>query len=366
MQHRVIPGTDLEVSLLGFGNFVFGNNWWGDFSDDEAIRLQNRAVDLGVTFFDSAPAYGKGRAETLLGKTLADVGRDKLVVSTKFGYPFATEAIEKGREEGRHREREQHWAPEHIRDEVEGSLERLGTDRIDLYQAHNVKLDAYRDDLFATLEDLKTEGKIRAWGVALGPAIGWREEGHEALVQRGAQTVQTVFNLYEQDLGLELCEAAESLGHGGVIARVPTNSGILDEEFPDADYKFAPHDHRKYRDRAWLVQGLRKNDILRERFGQPLGMSLRELSTRWLASQPGLVTIEPNLLNDRDLDEFSRACDGVPLAPETLADLRALYLDDFGLGEEAHPCDFKSSVAEGGSLRAGYVAPTLGVGASAS
>lgn len=359
MQHRRIPGTDVEVSLLGFGNFVFGNNWWGDFSDDEAVRLQNRAVDLGVTFFDSAPAYGKGRAETLLGRTIADVGRDRLVISTKFGYPFATEAIEKGREEGRHREREQRFAPEDIRGELERSLERLGTDCIDLYQAHNVKLDAYRDDLFATLEDLESEGKIRAWGVALGPAIGWREEGHEALVQRGADTVQTVFNLYEQDLGLELCEASEGLGRGGVISRVPTNSGILDEEFTSVDHKFAPHDHRKYRDRAWLVQGLKKNAILRERFGEPLGMSLRELSTRWLASQPGVVTIEPNLLNDRDLDEFAHGCDGVPLEPETLAELRALFLEDFGLGEEAHPCDFKSSVAQGGSLRAGYVKPTL-------
>ncbi len=363
MQYRNIPGTDIEVSLLGFGNFVFGNNWWGDFDDPEAIRLQNRAVDLGVTFFDSAPAYGKGRAENLLAQTIADVGRDKLVISTKFGYPFATDKVEQDREEGKHREREQHWKPEDVRGEVEGSLERLGTDRIDLYQAHNVKLDAYADDLFATLEELKDEGKIRAWGVALGPAIGWREEGQEAIVGRGADTVQTVFNLYEQDLGLELCEAAVGLGRGGVIARVPTNSGILDEEFDSADHKFAPHDHRKYRDRAWLVQGLRKNEILRERFGGPLGMSLRELSTRWLASQRGLVTIEPNLLNDGDLNDFAHACDGVPLKPETLAELRALYLDDFGMGEAAHPCDFKSSVAEGGSLRAGYVEPALAAAA---
>ena len=359
MQLRHIPGTDLEVSLLGFGNFVFGNNWWGDFSDEEAVRLQNRAVDLGVSFFDSAPAYGKGRAEELLGRTIADVGRDRLVVSTKFGYPFATEKFEKDREEGKHREREQRWTPEDVRGELEGSLRRLGTDRIDLYQAHNVKLDAYADDLFGTLDALKAEGKVRAWGVALGPAIGWREEGQEALLRRGADTVQTVFNLYEQDLGLELCEAAVGLGRGGVIARVPTNSGILDEEFASTDHRFAPHDHRKYRDRAWLVQGLRKNEILRERFGGPLRMSLRELSTRWLASQPGLVTIEPNLLNDRDLNEFAAACDGVPLEAEVLAELRALYLDDFGLGEAAHPCDFKSSVAGGGSLRAGYVEPAL-------
>ena len=87
MEYRTIAGTDLRVSLLGFGNFVFGTNWWGDFSDDEGVRLQNRAsFDLGVTFFDTAAAYGNGRAERLLAETIRYAGRDRVVVSTKFGY----------------------------------------------------------------------------------------------------------------------------------------------------------------------------------------------------------------------------------------------------------------------------------------
>jgi len=101
MQYRTIPGTDLSVSLLGFGNFVFGTNWWGEFSDEDGITLQNRAYDLGVNFFDSAAAYGNGRAERLLGETIQHAGRDNLVISTKFGYDFYGDPGE----QGGHRER---------------------------------------------------------------------------------------------------------------------------------------------------------------------------------------------------------------------------------------------------------------------
>ena len=88
MNDITIPGTDLRVSVLGFGNFTFGTNWWGDFTDDDACALQRYAVDHGVNFFDTAPAYGNGRAENLLARTIREVGRDRLVISTKFGYDF--------------------------------------------------------------------------------------------------------------------------------------------------------------------------------------------------------------------------------------------------------------------------------------
>src|SRR5690606_27318321 len=134
MQYRSIPGTDLTVSLLGFGNFVFGTSWWGEFSDEEGVRLQNQAFDLGVTFFDTAAAYGNGRAESLLAQTIKYAGRDNLVISTKFGYDF----YKTPGEEGGHAERPQDFSPEFLRFDLEKSLERLGIDCIDLYQAHNL------------------------------------------------------------------------------------------------------------------------------------------------------------------------------------------------------------------------------------
>lgn len=354
MQYRNIPGTDLTVSLLAFGNFIFGTNWWGDFSDDQGVALQNQAVDHGVTFFDTAPAYGNGRAESLMAETIQYAGRDNLIISTKFGYDFYSDPGE----EGGHRERKQNFSPQFIRQDLERSLKRMKIDAIDLYQAHNLKLPQYHDDLFDTLDALVTEGKIRAWGVALGPAIGWREEGHSALLDYDAATVQTVFNLYEQDPGRELCQIAHQRGRGAVIARVPTNSGILDEEFKTADHLFPESDHRKFRDRNWLIYGLKKNDMIRP-MAEKLGLSIRAFATRWLASQPGFCAVEPNILNSVDLAEFAVACDGTGLPDDMLRELGDLYDRDFDLGEAAHPCELKSSTVEAGAVRSGYVEPAI-------
>jgi aryl-alcohol dehydrogenase-like predicted oxidoreductase len=353
MQYLTIPGTDLNVSLLGFGNFVFGTNWWGDFTDADGIRLQNHAFDKGVNFFDTAPAYGNGRAEALMVDTIQYAGRDNLIISSKFGYDFYQDPGE----EGGHRERKQDFSAKAIRFEVQQSLKRMKIDRIDLYQAHNLKLPQFNDELFDALEAIKAEGLIRQWGVALGPAIGWREEGYEAL-RRGAAVVQTVMNMYEQDPGREFCEVSEALGRGGVIARVPTNSGILDEEFKSASHKFPEHDHRKFRDRDWLVYGLKKNEIIRP-LAKATGLSIRQFAFAWLASFATLSSIEPNILTEADIDEFAAASDAPALSADVLAKIADLYASDFDLGDAAHPCDWKSSVTESGTIRSGYQRPAM-------
>jgi aryl-alcohol dehydrogenase-like predicted oxidoreductase len=356
MQYRPIPGTDLSVSLLGFGNFVLGTNWWGDFTDADGVALQNAAFDLGVTFFDSAAAYGNGRAEELLAQTIAYAGRDNLVIATKFGYDFYGDPGE----EGGHRERKQDFSPKFLRYDLEQSLRRLGIDTIDLYQAHNLKLPQFHDDLFAQLNKFVEEGKIRYWGVALGPAIGWREEGYSAFLDHDAAVVQTVMNLYEQDPGREFCEIAQARGRGAVIARVPTKSGMLDEEFTSPDHQFPAHDHRKFRDKNWLIHGLKKNDMLRP-LAQREGLSIRRLALKWLASFDALCAIEPNILSRVDLADYAAACDGQPLSSETLERINAWYACDFNLGDAAHPCDWKSSVTATGSIRSAYQKPILPV-----
>ena len=352
MQHRPLPGTGLSLSLLGFGNFTFGVNWWGDFTDEQAVAIQNHAVDRGVTFFDTAPAYGNWRAERLMKPTLDYAGRDRITLSTKFGYNL----FQDPGEEGSHRERRQDFSPAHLRRELEHSLKLMAVEYIDLYQAHNLKRPDFSDELFETLERFRAEGKIGEWGVALGPAIGWREEGVEAFQRYDAAVVQTVYNLYEQDPGREFGEAAIRHGRGGLITRVPTNSGILDEEFADEHHTFDPRDHRKFRDRAWLIYGLKKNAIVRDIAGD-LGLTVTQFALRWLASQPAVVSIEPNILSVDDVDRYAEALDGPPLPEDVLARVDELYADDFGLGDAAHPCDLKSSVAEGGKVRSGYVTP---------
>ncbi|MCC7145960.1 MAG: aldo/keto reductase [Phycisphaeraceae bacterium] len=352
MQYRTIAGTDLRVSLLGFGNFVFGANWWGQFTDDDAVRLQNQAFDLGVNFFDTAAVYGDGRAEQLLARTIQYAGRENLVISTKFGYDFYSDP-----DKGSQRERKQDFSPAFLRQDLEQSLRRLNIECVDLYQGHNLKLPQFHDDLFDTLEKFVRQGKIRHFGVALGPAIGWREEGYKAFLERGAAVVQTVFNLYEQDPGREFCQIAEHRGCGGVIARVPTNSGILDEEFSSDQHVFPSGDHRRFRDRNWLVYGLKKNAIVRP-MAAKLGLSLPQFAFQWLASFPSLASIEPNLLNLEQVRQFAWASDAPPLPAEIIEELNDLYERDFDLGPDAHPCAWKSSVAPGGTIRSSFQDPT--------
>ena len=174
MKYRTVGTTEVTVSEVGFGVWTVATTWWGISDEAFGIKLLQQAYDLGITFFDTADTYGDGLGETMLAKALGDQ-RGSLTIGTKFGYDFYHATSRRG-----HEELPQDWRPEYMRVALEESLKRLQTDHVDLYQLHNPRLDALqRDDLFATLETLKQEGKIRAYGPALGPAIAERqmEEG---------------------------------------------------------------------------------------------------------------------------------------------------------------------------------------------
>ncbi len=202
MRQRRFGDTDLHASEIAFGTWALGSDWWGETDDPD--RLIGRALELGVTFFDTGDAYGQGRNEEIVGQALAGADRDAIQISTKFGYELDSERLRHA--EG---ERPQNWSAEHAREALEASLRRLGTDHVDLYQLHNPRMEAIeRDDLFAELEAMRDEGKLREYGVALGPAIGWRDEGVAALRERGVPALQTVYNLLEQEPGSDFLAAA--------------------------------------------------------------------------------------------------------------------------------------------------------------
>jgi aryl-alcohol dehydrogenase-like predicted oxidoreductase len=194
MERRAFGDSGVSVSAISLGCWIFGVDWWGHYTDEAAVRLMQFARDQGITFFDNGDAYGNGRAETLLGKFLQTAPRDQIEIGGKFGYDFYSDPGTPGS----HRERKQDFSPKFMRFALEQSLKRLNVDVIDLYMAHNIKLPQFNDELFAELEKVKDEGKIRAWGVSLGPAIGWREEGIKAMIDHHAKAVQTVYNLFEQ------------------------------------------------------------------------------------------------------------------------------------------------------------------------
>jgi aryl-alcohol dehydrogenase-like predicted oxidoreductase len=161
---RVLGRSGIEVSEIGFGCWAIGGpftangggaNGWGESDDGESVAAIRRAMELGITFFDTADVYGAGHSEQVLGQAVAG-HRDEVVIATKFGYTFDTERREATGEDA---------SPAYIRRACRASLRRIGTDRIDLYQLHLGELPLTRaQEVVGTLEGLVSDGLIRAYG----------------------------------------------------------------------------------------------------------------------------------------------------------------------------------------------------------
>jgi aryl-alcohol dehydrogenase-like predicted oxidoreductase len=325
MQNRTLGSTAVTVSAIGFGGWVLGTSWWGTLTVEEGRELVRRALDRGITFFDTADSYGDdGISETLLADALAGVPRGAYVLGTKFGYDITQPRNAHG-----HSERPQRWDAEFIRDACEASLRRLRTDCIDVYEMHNPRMDAIdSDEAFAALESLRSAGKIRTFGVALGPAIGWEEEGVRALRERRVQVLQTVYNVLEQDPGRRFLDEAAAVG-AGVLARVPHASGALEGKITK-DTTFAAGDHRSFRNRQMLVDLLDKAETLRwlHQDGQ---RTIAQLALQFAMARPEISSVLPTMTEVGQLDEFAAASEAPPLTAEELDRVGALYAENFGV-----------------------------------
>jgi aryl-alcohol dehydrogenase-like predicted oxidoreductase len=329
MQYREIRGTGIEVSTIGFGVWTVGTTWWGIRDRGTGIDLLRRAFDRGVTFYDTADTYDHGNAETILHEALGE-HRNEIVIATKFGYDIYNYPESQGQQERPH-----DWSPGYLRKALEGSLKRLGTDRIDLYQLHNPRIEAIRDDaLWAELDKAKSEGLIRAIGTALGPAIDMRQidEAIETITLRGA-VPQVIYNYLEQDLGRGIFPTAHEQG-ASVLVRVPHSSGLLDGTVK-RETEFAPGDHRNWRvttnerRRLWLEDGLRKL----ERFEHLTGRqrSIGQLALQFILHERAIASILPNIYDAEGLDDFCAYDTATPLTDAEYEMLQALYERNFDL-----------------------------------
>ena len=343
MKYRTFRGSDLLVSEVGFGLWTVSTGWWGNYTDDEAVALMRRALDLGITLFDAADTYGNGRSEELIAKAFAD-RRDEIVIATKVGYDFVTHG------DGRRGQREipQNFSPEAIRQATEAALARLKTDHIDVLQLHNIRMEQVEDDLvWETLEDLRTEGKIGLYGVALGPAIGWLAEGVLAIRRRRPAVLQHIYNLLEQHPGQAIQDAArESETDTMFLIRVPHSSGMLEGKYT-ADTVFPPNDHRNHRPRSWLLSGVKKVEQLRflERGGE---RSLSQAAIQWLLADDRVASVLPNIYDAEQLQEFAGATEKPALSAEERALVSELVAANFG--QEREEGKFKGTMELPGEL----------------
>jgi len=342
---RTFGSSGVEASVVGFGAWTLGLDWWGEVDADSSAKLVAEAVDLGVTFFDTADTYGAGVGEERLGAALRGL-RGRVTIGTKFGYDITIP-----HDSSSHSERPQRWEPSFIRERCEESLRRLEIDTIDLYELHNPRMGQIRDDaVFETLEDLKAQGKIRAYGVALGPAIGWEAEGVYAIHNRKGDAVQTVFNLLEQQPGNvfldESHDAAKRTPSGGagpgIIARVPHASDALMGTYT-ADTVFPATDHRSFRKREWLLRALRKVDQLDFLLE---GRTIAQAAIAWLLANPGVTTVLPTATTVDQVREFAGAAHS-PLTADEYERVQELYRRDFDLppASEDEKIELRTSTA---------------------
>jgi aryl-alcohol dehydrogenase-like predicted oxidoreductase len=328
VKYRTLGNTDISVSEVGFGVWTVGTTWWGITEEDFGVDLMRQAFDLGITFFDNADSYGDGKGEDMLARALGDK-RDKITIATKFGYDIYNVSTEA---RPGHQERPQDFSPEFVRKALEESLRRLGTDYIDLYQLHNPRMTAIEnDELFAMLEDAKSEGKIRSYGVALGPAIGWEEEGLLSMRRWKMGALQTIYNLFEQDPGRAFFPVAREHGMG-VLVRVPHSSGMLEGKYT-SETSFDESDHRSHRPKEWLTEGLQKLRAI-EFLTDGTGRTIGQAALQFILAEPSVSSTLPNIYNAEQLHEFATATETPPITGAELSQLAKLYEANFGVEKQ--------------------------------
>ena len=341
MKHRQLKSTDLQLSEIGFGVWSVATTWWGVTDRDFGVQLLRKARDRGITFFDTAPAYGEGYGETILAEAFTPSELNDLVVGTKFGYDL--EAPRTG-----HRERPHDWSPEAVAKHCNQSLERLNIDCIDLIQMHNPRLDAIRrDDTFDALERLKDAGKIRHYAVAVGPDLGWQDEGIAAVAERRVPA-QIIYSMLEQDPARAIIDAATA-NDVGIFTRVPHASGMLDgthtKDTVLDETPFGQSDHRSYRRLMWMKSAIRKLtaiDFLLANYDATIG----QLAIRFCLMPDAVASCTPTITNEEMLDEYVATTNLADFSAEDLTALDHFYAVNFDVDEE--PARMKSSVSPTG------------------
>src|SRR2546428_2537517 len=317
MQYRELGRTGIRVSAIGFGGWAIGGAaeasgarlGWGRTSDDESLWAIRRARELGVTFYDTADSYGFGRSESLLGIVLSRHRQD-VVIATKVGVVRTSSG-----------ELKKDFSRKHIFHAVDGSLKRLRTDFIDLYQVHNPTLDELRrEEIQDAMERLQDAGKIRFWGVS----ISTPEEGIE-VVQRGwAHALQVLYNVLNQSPAKELFPLAKEKGYG-IIARVPLASGLLTGKFR-IDSLFASDDVRQnFLTPRRLQEAIERVDEAKSIIGGA-AKNLAEGALRFGLAAEAVSSTIPGARNARQVEINVASLEGV-LSPQILEKLRSRLSD---------------------------------------
>ena len=273
MQYMTITGTDLKVSRVGLGTWAIGGLMWGGSDEQDAIRTIHTALDSGINLIDTAPVYGFGKSEEIVGRALAGYRqRDEVVIATKVGLEWHNSST--FRNSSRRR----------IFQEIEDSLRRLKTDYIDIYQVHWPDPLVRIEETAEAMAFLHQQGKIRAIGVS--NYLPKQMEQFRAVAP--LHFVQSPYNLFERDIERNVLPYARRTGLGvfaygalcrGLLSgRMRPNTQFNGDDLRRTDPKFQPPRYAQY---------LKAVERLDQYAQQHYGKRVLELAVRWLLDQPG-------------------------------------------------------------------------------
>jgi aryl-alcohol dehydrogenase-like predicted oxidoreductase len=311
MQHRALGTTGLTVSEIGMGTWELGGREWGDIDEAVAIRLLQYAYKQGITLYDTADQYGGGRSERLLGQAFANM-QDAVVIATKVGYEIDSDGWVSQEWEQRP---SYNASRDYIRTAVEGSLQRLGRETIDTYQFHAPPAPEQWDEAFETMEQLKAEGKIRFYGMALGSEA----QALKAIEETGISTMMLTYNILNQSMAETVLPTAQSKGVG-VIVRQPLASGLLSGQLTP-DTKFADNDYRKTWSSEQLHDDLRKVETVKEIVGDATE-TLPQAALKFILAHPAVSAVVPGMMTTAQVDDGVATADLPALPPHILQRLQ--------------------------------------------
>ncbi|MFC3834345.1 aldo/keto reductase [Deinococcus rufus] len=325
MQYRKLGKTGYDVSTISFGAWAIGGTW-GQVDDTQSMAALHRALDLGITFFDTADVYGDGHSERLIAR-LRRERPDPFIVATKAGRRLDPH-VAGG------------YTEANLRRFIERSLKNLEMDALDLVQLHCPPTVLYRQsEVFEVLDRFVQDGLIRHYGVS----VELVSEALEAIRHENVATVQIIFNAFRLKPADAFFAAARA-ANVGILARVPLASGLLTGKLR-ADTPFAADDHRAFNrqgeafDKGETFSGVEYatglEAVERLRPLVPQGVTLAQFALRWILMFPEVSCAIPGARNPQQVESNAAAADLPPLTPEQMDAVRAVY-DDL-IRAQVHP-----------------------------
>jgi len=325
METRNFGNTDIQVTPVGLGTWAIGGWMWGGTDEAQSIDTIHRAIDKGIGLIDTAPVYGFGRSEEIVGRALANGRRDRIALATKVALNWNDDQDKVWRDATASR----------IEREVEDSLKRLQTDRIDIYQVHWPDPKTPMDETARALEKLYKAGKIRAIGVSnFTPS-----QMDELQTSIPLHSLQPPYNLFERDIEQEILPYCRENGiatitYGGLCRGLLTGKMREDTQFTGDDLRKNDPKFQGDRYRQYLNAVAELDAFARERYQK----NVLALALRWLVDQPGVTTAlwgarRPEQLDPVDdiegwsldaqamtaIDDILRRCIDDPVGPEFMA-----------------------------------------------